>query len=80
MTPARGIGANIALRDADLLRRKLIAVGQGSAPLLGAVQEYELEMLPYAFQAVRESLGALHGFVQADAGKSAANAGYNRGL
>jgi salicylate hydroxylase len=80
MTPARGIGANIALRDADLLRRKLIAVGQGNAPLLGAVQEYELEMLPYAFQAVRESLGALHGFVQADAGKSAANAGYNRGL
>jgi 2-polyprenyl-6-methoxyphenol hydroxylase-like FAD-dependent oxidoreductase len=29
MTPARGIGANIALRDADLLRGKLIAVGQG---------------------------------------------------
>ncbi|HEX4165073.1 MAG TPA: FAD-dependent monooxygenase [Bryobacteraceae bacterium] len=63
MTPARGIGANIALRDADLLRRKLAAAHEGNAPLLQAIEEYELEMIAYGFQAVRESAQALQMFV-----------------
>jgi 2-polyprenyl-6-methoxyphenol hydroxylase-like FAD-dependent oxidoreductase len=62
MTPARGIGANIALRDAELLCSKLIAVHRGESPLLQAVQEYELEMLKYAFEAVRASEKALRQF------------------
>ncbi|AGZ42809.1 FAD-dependent oxidoreductase [Actinoplanes friuliensis] len=52
MTPMAGVGANTALRDADLLRRKLI----GEQPLLDAVAEYEREMLGYGFAAVRLSL------------------------
>jgi 2-polyprenyl-6-methoxyphenol hydroxylase-like FAD-dependent oxidoreductase len=48
MTPMAGIGANTALRDADLLRRTLIA-GE-------AVSRYEREMLEYGFAAVRLSL------------------------
>jgi 2-polyprenyl-6-methoxyphenol hydroxylase-like FAD-dependent oxidoreductase len=62
MTPARGIGANIALRDADLLRRKLIAAQQGATALIRSIEEYELEMMQYAFEAVRESLDALQQF------------------
>jgi salicylate hydroxylase len=52
MTPMAGIGANTALRDADLLRRKLIEGG----PLLDSVAAYEREMLGYGFAAVRQSL------------------------
>jgi salicylate hydroxylase len=48
MTPMAGIGANTALRDADLLRRTLIA-GE-------PVSRYEREMLGYGFAAVRLSL------------------------
>jgi 2-polyprenyl-6-methoxyphenol hydroxylase-like FAD-dependent oxidoreductase len=62
MTPARGIGANIALRDADLLCRKLIAAQQGAAPLVRSIEEYELGMLQYVLEAVRESLDALQQF------------------
>lgn len=67
MTPARGIGANIALRDAGLLCRKLGAVQAGVAPLLQAIEEYELEMVAYGFQAVRESVQALQMFVTENA-------------
>lgn len=63
MTPARGIGANIALRDADLLRRKLMTAHHGGAPLLQALEAYELEVIAYAFKAVRESAQALQMFV-----------------
>jgi salicylate hydroxylase len=52
MTPMAGIGANIALRDADLLRRKLI----GASDVIAAIREYEQEMLGYGFAAVRRSL------------------------
>ena len=38
MTPMGGIGANTALRDADLLRRQLIAVAAGQRELLPALQ------------------------------------------
>jgi salicylate hydroxylase len=56
MTPMGGIGANTALRDADLLRRALTAVHRGEARLLPAVGGYEQEMLDYGFAAVRRSL------------------------
>jgi 2-polyprenyl-6-methoxyphenol hydroxylase-like FAD-dependent oxidoreductase len=46
MTPMGGIGANTALRDADLLRRQLIP----------AVHGYEAQMLDYGFAAVKRSL------------------------
>jgi 2-polyprenyl-6-methoxyphenol hydroxylase-like FAD-dependent oxidoreductase len=63
MTPARGIGANIALRDANLLRRKLTAAHAGKTSLVKSIEEYELVMMKYAFQAVEESLQALTQFV-----------------
>jgi salicylate hydroxylase len=52
MTPMAGVGANTALRDADLLRRRLAEGG----PLAEAVAGYEREMLDYGFAAVRQSL------------------------
>ena len=45
MTPMAGIGANTALRDADLLRRQLIAVASGERDLIPALHEYEEQML-----------------------------------
>lgn len=59
MTPARGIGANTALRDAGLLGRKLAEAHQGQVPLLQAIQDYELEMVKYGFDAVISSKKAL---------------------
>jgi salicylate hydroxylase len=52
MTPMAGIGANTALRDANLLRRTLIAAGD----LVPAINAYEREMLEYGFAAVKQSL------------------------
>jgi 2-polyprenyl-6-methoxyphenol hydroxylase-like FAD-dependent oxidoreductase len=56
MTPMAGIGANTALRDADLLRRQLIAVASGERDLIPALHEYEEQMLDYGFAAVKRSL------------------------
>jgi len=56
MTPMAGIGANTALRDADLLRRELIGVRDGELPLSAAVARYERQMLDYGFKAVARSL------------------------
>jgi 2-polyprenyl-6-methoxyphenol hydroxylase-like FAD-dependent oxidoreductase len=53
MTPMAGVGANTALRDADLLRRTLADSG---TPLIPALARYEREMLDYGFAAVRQSL------------------------
>jgi 2-polyprenyl-6-methoxyphenol hydroxylase-like FAD-dependent oxidoreductase len=58
MTPMRGIGANVALRDAALLRDNLAAAGRGEKPLLEAIGEYEGEMVRYGFDAVRSSMKA----------------------
>ncbi|GAA2817043.1 FAD-dependent oxidoreductase [Crossiella cryophila] len=65
MTPFRGIGANTALRDANLLRQNIIAAHRGERGLLTALGDYERRMLDYGFQAVRESLGAAGQFVSA---------------
>jgi salicylate hydroxylase len=56
MTPMAGIGANTALRDADLLRRQLIAVASGERDLVPALHEYEERMRDYGFAAVKRSL------------------------
>jgi salicylate hydroxylase len=56
MTPMAGIGANTALRDADLLRRQLTAVNAGEQRLLPALHEYERQMREYGFAAVQQSL------------------------
>jgi 2-polyprenyl-6-methoxyphenol hydroxylase-like FAD-dependent oxidoreductase len=59
MTPYRGIGANIALRDAALLCRQLVRTAHGELRLLEAVADYEHEMRRYGFAAVRTSLAAM---------------------
>ncbi|HEX8870735.1 MAG TPA: NAD(P)/FAD-dependent oxidoreductase, partial [Lentzea sp.] len=65
MTPGRGIGADTALRDAELLTRKLTEAHQGKDPVQ-AISEYEQEMVKYGFEAVmasREQMdgnGAIH--------------------
>jgi 2-polyprenyl-6-methoxyphenol hydroxylase-like FAD-dependent oxidoreductase len=56
MTPFRGIGANTALRDADALRRALIAVDRGEQNLVPALAAYERDMIDYGFKAVGVSL------------------------
>jgi 2-polyprenyl-6-methoxyphenol hydroxylase-like FAD-dependent oxidoreductase len=59
MTPYRGIGANIALRDAGLLATRLTEVADSSKSIVRAIAEYEAEMREYAFAAVRSSLRAM---------------------
>jgi len=56
MTPFRGMGANMALRDAAALRRALVKVAQGEALMLEALGNYEREMIEHGFRAVRLSL------------------------
>jgi 2-polyprenyl-6-methoxyphenol hydroxylase-like FAD-dependent oxidoreductase len=59
MTPYRGIGANIALKDAALLCAKLTEAANDEKPLLTAVGEYEAAMREYGFAAVDASLKAM---------------------
>ena len=59
MTPYRGIGANVALRDASLLCRNLASAHKGETTVLEAIHAYESEMLVYGFEAVRTSRKAL---------------------
>jgi salicylate hydroxylase len=59
MTPYRGIGANIALKDAVGLRDALVAAQRGEKPLLDAINGYETAMRDYGFKAVRNSLKAM---------------------
>ena len=59
MTPYRGIGANVALRDAALLCTKLVEAAQGQKPVLQAIHEYEQAMRGYAFEAVDASLQSM---------------------
>ncbi|MFF6993231.1 FAD-dependent monooxygenase [Streptomyces sp. NPDC010273] len=55
MSPALGIGANTALRDAHTLGEQLLAVAAGGKPLLNAVANYEQAMRDYAYHALRMS-------------------------
>jgi salicylate hydroxylase len=59
MTPYRGIGANVALKDAARLARALCAAHRGECDLVAAIHEYEAGMLDYGFRAVRNSLKAM---------------------
>jgi 2-polyprenyl-6-methoxyphenol hydroxylase-like FAD-dependent oxidoreductase len=56
MTPYRGMGANMALRDAAALKRALAKVARGEVLLLDALAGYEREMIEHGFRAVRLSL------------------------
>jgi 2-polyprenyl-6-methoxyphenol hydroxylase-like FAD-dependent oxidoreductase len=61
MSPGRGDGANVALRDAALLREVLVAAVAQGRPLTDAKREYEAEMLRYGFAAVAASRDAPFG-------------------
>ncbi|HEY3261881.1 MAG TPA: FAD-dependent monooxygenase [Pseudonocardiaceae bacterium] len=56
MSPGRGDGANIALKDARLLCGTLVEVASQRVTLAAAKAHYETEMLHYAFRAVADSL------------------------
>ena len=60
MTPYRGIGANVAIKDAARLKRALVSAHCGERDLVEAIREYEAGMLDYGFRAVRNSLKAMH--------------------
>jgi 2-polyprenyl-6-methoxyphenol hydroxylase-like FAD-dependent oxidoreductase len=60
MTSFRGMGANMALRDAAALRDALTAVARGDQELLPALAGYEREMIDHGFAAVRGSLEEMH--------------------
>jgi 2-polyprenyl-6-methoxyphenol hydroxylase-like FAD-dependent oxidoreductase len=55
MSPALGIGANTALRDAQVLGAELLAAASGDKTLILAVGDYEDAMRAYGFDAVRAS-------------------------
>ena len=59
MTPFRGIGANIALRDAAALSGALSAANRDEEDVLRSIHTYETNMIRYGFRAVRESLKAM---------------------
>ncbi|MFF0413556.1 FAD-dependent oxidoreductase [Kitasatospora sp. NPDC004745] len=61
-SPTGGNGANTALRDADLLRRRLTEAAEGRRDLLDAVADYERQMFAYGAEAVRTSLERLPAF------------------
>jgi 2-polyprenyl-6-methoxyphenol hydroxylase-like FAD-dependent oxidoreductase len=52
MSPGRGDGANITLRDVHLLRDHLAHATGPGAPLAQAKAAYERQMMDYAFAAV----------------------------
>ncbi|HEV2471357.1 MAG TPA: NAD(P)/FAD-dependent oxidoreductase [Chthonomonadales bacterium] len=56
MTPYRGIGANVALKDAAVLCKALGSAQSGALDLDTALREYQKQMLHYGFEAVRDSL------------------------
>ena len=59
MTPYRGIGANVALRDAALLCAKLTAAARSGLRVAEGIGEYEAEMRRYGFEAVAASRKSL---------------------
>jgi len=62
MAPFRGIGANIALRDAQSLHEMLVSVSRGEQALIPALAQYERGMIDYGFRAVRGSLKDMQRF------------------
>jgi len=62
MPPFRGVGANTALWDAQLLSETIAEVARGRRPLLDALADYEGRMIEHGFRAVRTSLAAMAQF------------------
>lgn len=62
MSPAIGVGANTALRDARVLTGRLAEAAEGR-PLKEALSAYQDEMIGYGFDAVRESAERGHDLV-----------------
>jgi 2-polyprenyl-6-methoxyphenol hydroxylase-like FAD-dependent oxidoreductase len=62
MSPARGSGANTALRDSALLATELGAAARGDKPVLSAVADYDQKMIEYGFAAVRANQQAKWGY------------------
>ncbi len=62
MSPAIGVGANTALRDARVLTARLAEAADGR-PLADALHAYETEMIGYGFDAVRDSAARGHKLV-----------------
>jgi 2-polyprenyl-6-methoxyphenol hydroxylase-like FAD-dependent oxidoreductase len=60
MTPYRGIGANVALKDAVRLCRALTMANRSERPVIEGIRDYETDMIDYGFRAVRTSLHAMH--------------------
>jgi 2-polyprenyl-6-methoxyphenol hydroxylase-like FAD-dependent oxidoreductase len=60
MTPYRGVGANVAIKDAVRLKRALTAAHHGERDLSEAIRTYEDDMRDYGFRAVQNSLRAMH--------------------
>nr|WP_227026022.1 FAD-dependent monooxygenase [Streptomyces fodineus] len=65
MSPAIGVGASTALRDARVLTDRLLQAA-GGRPLAEALHAYEEEMLGYGFDAVRDSATRGHHLVGQD--------------
>jgi 2-polyprenyl-6-methoxyphenol hydroxylase-like FAD-dependent oxidoreductase len=59
MTPFRGLGANMALRDAEALTKTLLTVERGDAQLVPALSAFEQDMIRTGFAAVRASLAEM---------------------
>ncbi len=55
MSPAGGLGANTALRDAATLAQRLGEAAANRTPVLAAVAAYEAAMRDYAGEAIRQS-------------------------
>jgi 2-polyprenyl-6-methoxyphenol hydroxylase-like FAD-dependent oxidoreductase len=55
MTPFRGMGANMALRDAAALREALVDIAEGRKTQSAALAFYEREMIEKGFAAVNAS-------------------------
>jgi salicylate hydroxylase len=66
MTPYRGIGANVALKDAVRLCRALTLANRDERPVIDAIRDYETDMIDYGFRAVQTSLHAMHQVVMED--------------
>ena len=66
MTPYRGIGANVALKDAVRLCRALAMANRSERRVIEGIHDYETEMIDYGFRAVQTSLHAMHQAVVED--------------
>jgi 2-polyprenyl-6-methoxyphenol hydroxylase-like FAD-dependent oxidoreductase len=59
MTPFRGMGANMALRDAADLHQALVSIAEGRQERVTALAAYEREMIEQGFAAVNASLAEM---------------------